>query len=128
MYRIGEIVDGVVTGIQPYGAFVQLDSQTQGLIHISECRSAYIRHVGDELTIGQELQVMVLDIDQYTGKISLSRRIIIESSNALKDDNQTLVDHGYRHYWTNSHLEIGFQPIAENKDEMVSEALTRLMK
>ncbi|WP_373780401.1 CvfD/Ygs/GSP13 family RNA-binding post-transcriptional regulator [Weissella soli] len=128
MYRIGEIVDGVVTGILPYGAFVQLDNQTQGLIHISECRSAYIHHVGDELTIGQELQVMVLDIDQYTGKISLSRRIVIESAHASSHDDQPIADRGYRHYWTNSHLEIGFRPIAENKDDMISEALTRLMK
>ena len=35
-YRIGQTVEGKVTGIQPYGAFVMLDRQTCGLIHISE--------------------------------------------------------------------------------------------
>ena len=36
-YRIGMVLEGYVTGIQPYGAFVALDEETQGLIHISEC-------------------------------------------------------------------------------------------
>ena len=38
-YRIGQIVEGTITGIQPYGAFVSLDEETSGLIHISEISS-----------------------------------------------------------------------------------------
>ena len=36
-YKIGDVIDGVVSGIQNYGVFVKLDDQTQGLVHISEC-------------------------------------------------------------------------------------------
>ena len=41
--KIGDIVDGYVTGIQPYGAFVSLDEETQGLIHVSEIQSGYTK-------------------------------------------------------------------------------------
>ena len=83
-YKIGDIVQGVVTGIQPYGAFVQLDEEQQGLIHISECRSAFIKQVSDELSIGQSIEVMVLDIDEYTHKLSLSRRSVVDRERIKK--------------------------------------------
>ncbi|WP_270763702.1 CvfD/Ygs/GSP13 family RNA-binding post-transcriptional regulator [Weissella confusa] len=126
-YHIGEIVQGTVTGIQPYGAFVQLDNHTQGLIHISECRSAFIRHVGDELHVGQVIDVMILDIDQYNEKISLSRRSVLDANQKVRTDRENQrVDNWHHHYWTNQHLNIGFETIADNRDDMIAEALQRL--
>lgn len=126
-YHIGEIVQGTVTGIQPYGAFVQLDDYTQGLIHISECRSAFIRHVGDELHVGQVIDVMILDIDQYNEKISLSRRSVLDANQKVRTDRENQrVDNWHHHYWTNQHLNIGFETIADNRDDMIAEALQRL--
>ncbi|HBV56866.1 MAG TPA: general stress protein [Weissella confusa] len=126
-YHIGEIVQGTVTGIQPYGAFVQLDDHTQGLIHISECRSAFIRHVGNELHVGQVIDVMILDIDQYNEKISLSRRSVLDANQKVRTDRENQrVDNWHHHYWTNQHLNIGFETIADNRDDMIAEALQRL--
>ena len=126
-YHIGEIVQGTVTGSQPYGAFVQLDDHTQGLIHISECRSAFIRHVGDELHVGQVIDVMILDIDQYNEKISLSRRSVLDANQKVRTDRENQrVDNWHHHYWTNQHLNIGFETIADNRDDMIAEALQRL--
>ena len=126
-YHIGEIVQGTVTGIQPYGAFVQLDDHTQGLLHISECRSAFIRHVGDELHVGQVIDVMILDIDQYNEKISLSRRSVLDANQKVRTDRENQrVDNWHHHYWTNQHLNIGFETIADNRDDMIAEALQRL--
>ena len=126
-YHIGEIVQGTVNGIQPYGAFVQLDDHTQGLIHISECRSAFIRHVGDELHVGQVIDVMILDIDQYNEKISLSRRSVLDANQKVRTDRENQrVDNWHHHYWTNQHLNIGFETIADNRDDMIAEALQRL--
>ena len=126
-YHIGEIVQGTVTGIQPYGAFVQLDDHTQGLIHISECRSAFIRHVGDELHVGQVIDVMILDIDQYNEKISLSRRSVLDANQKVRTDRENQrVDNWHHHYWTNQHLNIGFETIADNRHDMIAEALQRL--
>lgn len=126
-YHIGEVVQGTVTGIQPYGAFVQLDDHTQGLIHISECRSAFIRHVGDELHVGQLIDVMILDVDQYNEKISLSRRSVLDANQKVRTDRENQrVDNWHHHYWTNQHLNIGFDTIADNRDDMIAEALQRL--
>lgn len=126
-YHIGEIVQGTVTGIQPYGAFVQFDDHTQGLIHISECRSAFIRHVGNELHVGQVIDVMILDIDQYNEKISLSRRSVLDANQKVRTDRENQrVDNWHHHYWTNQHLNIGFETIADNRDDMIAEALQRL--
>jgi general stress protein 13 len=126
-YHIGEVVQGTVTGIQPYGAFVQLDDHTQGLIHISECRSAFIRHVGDELHVGQVIDVMILDVDQYNEKISLSRRSVLDANQKVRTDRENQrVDNWHHHYWTNQHLNIGFETIADNRDDMIVEALHRL--
>ena len=74
--KIGDIVDGFVTGIQPYGAFVSLDEETQGLIHVSEIQSGYTKNIQDVLKIGEKVQVQIIDIDEYSQKISLSRRTL----------------------------------------------------
>ena len=47
--RIGDKLEGTITGIQPYGAFVELESGVTGLIHISEIRSGYVSNIQDIL-------------------------------------------------------------------------------
>ncbi|MEK6190555.1 MAG: CvfD/Ygs/GSP13 family RNA-binding post-transcriptional regulator [Carnobacterium alterfunditum] len=79
-YKIGMVVKGKITGIQPYGAFVSLDEETQGLIHISECKHGFVKDLSEVLAVGNEIEVMVLDIDEYTKKISLSLRALEEST------------------------------------------------
>lgn len=67
----GDRVHGRVTGIKPYGAFVKLDDQTDGLVHISEISDGFVRRIEDYLKIGDvvELEVLGLNAD---GKCSLS--------------------------------------------------------
>ena len=50
----GSILTGKVTGIQPYGAFVALDDNTQGLVHISEITHGYVKDINDHLKVGDE--------------------------------------------------------------------------
>ncbi|RFA36962.1 RNA-binding protein S1 [Virgibacillus dokdonensis] len=73
-FEIGQILDGKVTGIQPYGAFVALDEETQGLVHISEVTHGYVKDINDHLTIGDDVKVKVLQIDEEKNKVSLSIR------------------------------------------------------
>jgi general stress protein 13 len=68
----GSIITGKVTGIQPYGAFVALDGNTQGLVHISEITHGYVKDINDHLKVGDEVQVKVLSVDEAAGKIGLS--------------------------------------------------------
>lgn len=76
MYKIGDIIQGTVTGVQSYGVFVSLESGEQGLIHISECTHGYIQNVHHFIHVGQTIEAMVIDIDEYTKKISLSMRAL----------------------------------------------------
>ncbi|XQY91213.1 S1 domain-containing post-transcriptional regulator GSP13 [Metabacillus sp. HB246100] len=78
-YEIGSVHTGKVTGIQPYGAFVALDGETQGLVHISEITHGFVKDVNEHLNINDEVQVKVLSIDEKSGKISLSIRATQEA-------------------------------------------------
>lgn len=116
-YKIGDVVTGKISGVQPYGAFVKLDEQTQGLIHISECTNGYVTSVKDILNVGEDITVKVLDIDEYSQKISLSVRALKTSK--VKDSNNS----HRKHFWTNKSNKIGYQAIANEKDGWVKEAL-----
>ena len=122
-YRIGMIVKGKVTGVQPYGVFVALDDEVQGLIHISECKAGYVADIQNLLAIGQKINVMIVDIDEYTKKISLSLRCI---ENPPKKAVKFKVQCNHKHYWTNRKVKIGFAPIAQNLDSWISEALEKI--
>ncbi|MDR7079070.1 general stress protein 13 [Neobacillus niacini] len=75
----GSVVTGKVTGIQPYGAFIALDENTQGLVHISEITHGYVKDINEHLKVGDEVQVKVLSIDENAGKIGLSIRATEEA-------------------------------------------------
>ncbi|MBM7586266.1 general stress protein 13 [Bacillus pakistanensis] len=78
-FETGTVVTGKVTGIQPYGAFVALDEETQGLVHISEITHGFVKDVNEHLNVGDEVQVKVLSVDEAAGKISLSIRATQEA-------------------------------------------------
>ncbi|MBO1510791.1 MULTISPECIES: S1 domain-containing post-transcriptional regulator GSP13 [Metabacillus] len=78
-YELGSVHTGKVTGIQPYGAFVALDEETQGLVHISEITHGFVKDVNEHLKLNDEVQVKVLSVDENSGKISLSIRATQEA-------------------------------------------------
>lgn len=81
-FAVGSVVTGKVTGIQPYGAFVALDENTQGLVHISEITHGFVKDINEHLKVGDEVQVKVLSIDEAAGKIGLSIRATTEAPEA----------------------------------------------
>ncbi|MFD2208162.1 S1 domain-containing post-transcriptional regulator GSP13 [Virgibacillus halophilus] len=78
-YEVGQVVQGKVTGIQPYGAFVALDDEVQGLVHISEVTHGYVKDINEFLSVGDEVSVKILQIDAEKNKISLSIRATQEA-------------------------------------------------
>lgn len=68
---IGAILEGTVTGITPFGAFVELPGGVTGLVHISEVADAYVKDVNDYLKQRDRIKVKVISIDPK-GKIGLS--------------------------------------------------------
>jgi len=68
---VGDIVEGKVTAITKFGAFVMLPERQSGMVHISEITNTYVKEVRDYLTENQEVKVKVISIDE-NGKIGLS--------------------------------------------------------
>lgn len=85
--EIGAIYLGKVVRIMPYGAFVEIFPGKDGLAHISELADYHVQRVEDVINIGDEINVMVTDIDRATGKISLSRRAVLTGQMPPKDGN-----------------------------------------
>lgn len=71
-FQVGQIIEGTVTGIKPFGAFVSLDDTTQGLVHISHITHGYLENINDAIKVGDTVKVKILSIDSEKGKISLS--------------------------------------------------------
>lgn len=69
--EIGAILEGKVTGITKFGAFVSLPGGRSGLVHISEVAYSYVSEVSEFLTVGQEVKVKVISVDE-NGRINLS--------------------------------------------------------
>lgn len=76
-YHVGDIIEGEISGVVPFGAFVHFGEGLEGLVHISEIDWQLIENPADVLTAGEKVQVKIIDI--AGDKISLSLK-------ALKDD------------------------------------------
>jgi len=71
-YPVGKRVKGTVVNIMNYGAFIRLEDGIEGLVHISEMSwTKRIGHPSDVLSIGEEIEVMVLDVNKEKQEISL---------------------------------------------------------
>ena len=70
-FGVGSVLEGKVTGITKFGAFVSLPENKSGLVHISEIAYTYVNDVKDHLQEGQEVKVKVIGIDD-SGRINLS--------------------------------------------------------
>ena len=69
--EVGSVVEGKVVSVMPFGAFVELEGGTNGLVHISEISTEYVQAVADHLKVGDMVKAKVVKIDE-NGKISLS--------------------------------------------------------
>ena len=70
-FGVGSVLEGKVTGITKFGAFVSLPEGKSGLVHISEIAYTYVNDVKDHLQEGQEVKVKVINVDD-SGRINLS--------------------------------------------------------
>lgn len=116
--KIGDKLHGTITGIKTYGAFVALENETTGLIHISEIKTGYIDNIGAHLKVGQKVLVQVVDYDEFNQKASLSLR-------SLEVEKQQT---SYRHRFSNNKLKIGFKPLEEELPKWIDEGLDHFKK
>ncbi|MCS6963530.1 30S ribosomal protein S1 [Thermoflexus sp.] len=73
-YRVGQVVEGIVTTVTHFGAFVRLEEGVEGLLHVSELGDVEVNHPREIVREGQRLQVRIVNIDPGARRIGLSRR------------------------------------------------------
>jgi polyribonucleotide nucleotidyltransferase len=77
MPEVGEVYEGKVKSIQPYGAFVEFMPGKDGLLHISEVKWERLESLEGVLEIGEDIKVKLVDVDKKTGKFKLSRKALL---------------------------------------------------
>lgn len=75
--EVGQVYDGKVKSIMPFGAFVEFMPGKDGLLHISEIKWERLENMEGVLEVGEEIKVKLVEVDKKTGKFRLSRKVLI---------------------------------------------------
>ena len=73
-HEVGDVIEGRVTKLVPFGSFVELDDAIEGLVHISELAEHHVEKPEDEVRVHDRIPVKIIDIDLDRRRISLSRK------------------------------------------------------
>jgi ribosomal protein S1 len=74
--HVGQILHGPVTKVVPFGAFVRVADGVEGLIHLSELTAPTAEASGDEVQVGDEVTVIIIEIDTLRRRLALSRPMV----------------------------------------------------
>lgn len=77
-YQIGDLVIGKITSVKPYALFLSFDNGSNGLLHISELSDSYIRDIEKYGSVGDEIKVKVIAIDEANGFLRVSYKKVPE--------------------------------------------------
>lgn len=83
-YYPGAVVEGKVVGIKPYGAFIALDNNISGLLHISEITDSFVSDLNKYVQVGQIMKLKILDIDIEQKQAKLSLKAVKSPKNRRK--------------------------------------------
>ena len=75
--EVGEVYDGVVKSIMPFGAFVEFMPGKDGLLHISEIKWDRLETMEGVMEVGEQVKVKLVEVDKKTGKYRLSRKVLL---------------------------------------------------
>ncbi len=112
--KVNDVIPVVVTGIQKYGAFVLVNGKYDGLIHISEISSGYVKNINDYIKIKDKIYAQVIDIDQNNNKFKLSIKNI-----DYRNDGKLIS--------SDDSISNGFEPLKENLDLWINEKIKEIM-
>jgi small subunit ribosomal protein S1 len=87
-YKIGDLVQGKVTKLASFGAFVQLQDDIDGLVHISQLSEDHVAKVKDVLKVGQEVEARVIKVDKIERRIGLSIKAANYSEEELRKESE----------------------------------------
>lgn len=89
-FRIGDLVKGTISKITNFGAFVQLQGDIDGLVHISQIREDHVERVKDILKVNEEVEARVIKVDKAERRIGLSIKAAGYSEEALRRESEAL--------------------------------------
>lgn len=118
-YYPGNIVEGKVIGIKPYGVFVAIDEEFIGLLHISEISDNYIPNIDKIVSLGDIINTKILDIDYDNKKIKLSMKALKKRERYKKRDSHSLADEKFNFVKE-------FMPIKVRMEDYIFDAKERL--
>lgn len=112
--KINDVIEVTVTGIQKYGAFVLINDKYDGLIHISEISSGYVKNINDYIKIKDKIFAQVVDIDKENNKFKLSIKNIDYQNDGKVINNE-------------ENYSNGFEPLKEHLDLWINEKIKEIM-
>jgi len=83
-HEVGDVIEGRVTKIVPFGAFVEVDDAIEGLVHISELADHHVERAEDVVGVHDKVEVKIIDIDLDRRRISLSRKQALKSAEPVE--------------------------------------------
>jgi small subunit ribosomal protein S1 len=89
--QIGQLVEGKVSSIKPFGVFIDLEG-ISGLLHIKQVSQKYIENLGQLFSSGQILKALVIDLDEGRGRVSLSTRVLENYPGEMVDKMADVMD------------------------------------
>ena len=84
-YAVGNVVKGRVARMTDFGAFVELETGIDALLHVSQISKEHVEKPSDVLTVGQEIEAQVVDFNEETKKISLSMKALMNNEEASEE-------------------------------------------
>lgn len=118
-YYPGNIVDGKVVGIKPYGVFISLDDKTMGLLHISEISDGYVDDINKIIKVGDILKTKILDINYEENKAKLSLKALKKRNRYGRKNKSSLSEEKID-------VEKEFFPIKVRMEDFIIDAKERL--
>jgi len=90
LYKVGDVVEGKVTKLASFGAFVGLQHEIDGLVHISQVSEERVDKIKNVLKVGQDVTARVIKIDKSERRIGLSIKAASYSDEQLKEEQKLL--------------------------------------
>lgn len=95
--KVGDVVEAKVVNMLDFGAFVRLDEGVEGLVHVSQIANHHVEKPSDELSIGQDVQVKILNIEEDRQRIALSIKALQEPTEEEKKARPTAAQNAERY-------------------------------
>jgi 4-hydroxy-3-methylbut-2-enyl diphosphate reductase len=117
-HPVGSVCKGKITSIVPFGAFVEIEPGIEGLVHVSEASRNFIKNVGEVAKVGDEVEVMILNADPASKKLTLSIKAALPDAErpADADGGQNAGSQNGETEWSEDNANMPFADLLKDLD------------